>query len=211
MKKLTATLAFALMGLCAAPAFANVDEGLYDPLPPEGSAFVRFVNVSGESGSKPVTAQGKVYDYLDPKETSAYYALPGETLKVDIGGTAKEFDAEAGKFYTVALEGGQLAVFEDRQSENRAKAQITLYNFSPDADLALKTADGKVEVISPVDADQSDSREINPVKVPLAVYNGDQVVADLGALSLERSQSYSVLMFPDRKAELVKGTTNTTR
>jgi hypothetical protein len=211
MKKLALIGAVVLAGALSAPASANPDSGLYDPLPPEGSAFVRFINSTPSKGSEEVKAQGKTYDYLDYKEASAYYAMPGGSIDAQVGGVKKTFDAAAGGFYTLVLDDGELRVFEDEQNNNRAKAQITLYNLGGDNGLNLKTADGKVEVIPGTATDQTGVRQINPVKVPLALFKDEQKLKDLGPVSLERSQAYSVILFPTKEAALVKSTTNTTR
>ena len=212
MRKLLSILAFLALGGLSGPALANVDEGLYDPLPPEGSAFVRFVNARIGDGSEPASAAGKTLDYLHFKEISSYFVVPEGDVTAEIGDSGKDFEVDAGGFYTVVIEkDGELKVYRDEQSDNRAKAQIIFYNFDPQSDLSLKTNDGKVEVIPAVATAESGAQLINPVKVPLAVYNGDRIVEDLGALSLERSQSYSVVVFPDKEARFIKGTTNTLR
>src|SRR5688572_6556184 len=100
MKKLM-ILSTALLGF--AHNAAAQDQGLYDPLPPEGSAFVRFLSESSGTGSVQAKANSKGYDYLTAKQVSSYYIVPQGPVKAEIGAASKDFNAEAGKFYTVVL------------------------------------------------------------------------------------------------------------
>lgn len=211
MKKIITACAVVALGAFAVPALAQ-DQGLYDPLPPEGSAFVRFVSESPKNGSKQARANGKGYDYLNFKQVSSYYVLPQGNVKAEIGAAAKDFNVEAGKFYTVVLdEGGVLDVKTDPQNENRAKSHIVFYNLTDKPNISLKTADGKVEIVSPLAAGAVGGKQINPVKVTLAVFDGDKKLKDLGSVSLERGSSYSAMAMNDGDVEWVRASTNTTR
>jgi alginate O-acetyltransferase complex protein AlgF len=188
------------------------DAGLYDPLPPEGSAFVRFVSESPDGGSKQAKANDKDYDFLSSKQITSYYVVPQGSVKAKIGEAAKDFNAESGKFYTVVLnEGGALDVKTDPQNDNQAKSQIVFYNLSDKPNLSLKTADGKVEIVPPQATGAVADKQINPVKVSLAVFDGETKLKDLGSVSLERGASYSAIAMNDKDIEWVKASTSTTR
>ncbi|MBP7722238.1 MAG: alginate O-acetyltransferase AlgF [Alphaproteobacteria bacterium] len=211
MKKITACCSIMVLSAVAMPAFAQ-DQGLYDPLPPEGSAFVRFVSESPENGSKQAKANDKGYDYLNFKQVSSYYVIPKGAVKAAIGSAAKDFNAESGKFYTVVLnESGALEVKDDPKNENEAKSQIVFYNLTDKPDLSLKTADGKVEIVPPLSAGAVGDKQINPVKVSIAIFDGDTKLKDLGPVSLERGASYSAIAMNDKDVEWVQASTNTTR
>jgi alginate O-acetyltransferase complex protein AlgF len=200
-----------ILGAVTMPAFAQ-DQGLYDPLPPEGSAFVRFVSESPENGSKQAKANDKGYDYLNFKQVSSYYVIPKGAVKASIGSAAKDFNAESGKFYTVVLnEGGALEVKDDPKNENEAKSQIVFYNLTDKPDLSLKTADGKVVIVPPLSAGAVGDKQINPVKVSIAIFDGETKLKDLGPVSLERGSSYSAIAMNDKDVEWVQASTNTTR
>ncbi len=210
MDKLSLVITLLLLG--SSPAMAASDTGLYAPAPPEGSAFVRFVSDLNYSGSEPVLVNGKKYDYLDYKEVSSYFTLPSGNVSAVIGKAKSSFNIEAGKFYTVVLEErGTLALRQDPVNNNRAKAQIILYNFSGEDNLSLRTADGNVEVIPPLAAGQMAQRQINPVRVELALFKGEQKIKDIGSPSLERAQSYSAFAVSNDDVSWVQATTNTTR
>ena len=193
-------------------AYANADAGLYDPLPPEGSAFVRFVSLDEAEGSKEAQVNNKTMDHVRFKDVSSYYVTPQGPMKTRIGSVQKVFNVEAGNFYTVVLSKNQdLQLFQDEENNNQAKSQIIFYNFSSDSNLSLKTSDGKVEIIPAVPTGQNGAKQINPVKVSMGIYNGDKLVKDLGAVPLERSHSYSVVAFPNNEMKWMASTTNTTR
>lgn len=207
-----ALVALGMMPLAAARAQVNADVGLYDPLPPEGSAFVRFASDYERNGSYPVKANGKVFDYLDFKEISSYFVLPKGEMQTQIGDVSKTFNIESGKFYTVILgDDNQLKIKDDPQNDNQAKAQVILYNLSGEGDVSLRTADGKVEVVPPLAPGESNARQINPVKVPLAVFKGDKKLKDLGEVSLERSRSYGAFVMKPDNVEWIRSSTNVTR
>jgi alginate O-acetyltransferase complex protein AlgF len=211
MRKIITGCGIMVLSAVAMPAFAQ-DQGLYDPLPPEGSAFVRFISESAESGSKQAKANDKGYDYLNSKQVSSYYVIPQGSVKTAIGAATKDFNAESGKFYTVVLnEGGALEVKDDPKNENEAKSQIVFYNLTDKPDLSLKTADGKVEIVPPLSAGQVGDKQINPVKVSIAIFDGDKKLKDLGPVSLERGASYSAIAMNDKDVEWVQASTNTTR
>ena len=53
----------------------------------------------------------------------------------------------------------------------------------------MKTADGKTDVVKAVAAKGRGEREINPVKVSLALFEGDKKVSDLKPVALERGEA----------------------
>ncbi|MCY1550834.1 Alginate O-acetyl transferase AlgF [compost metagenome] len=57
-----------------------------------------------------------------------------------------------------------------------------------DTSLSLKTADGKTAVVENVAPQSYGDREINPVKVNLALFAGNQKVSDLKPVSLDRGE-----------------------
>ncbi len=209
------SLATAIMIAISFSAFAgaNVDEGLYDPAPPEGSAFIRFVHArQGKTGSEPASAGGKTFDYLEFKEVSSYFVIPQGRTKVAINQATQEIEVMPGNFYTLILTpDNQLKTHHDETSDNRAKAQVTLYNYGAQKNVSLKTSDGSIPVIENVARGESGRRDINPVNVSFAIFENDRKIAELESISLERSQSYSAFLFPDGDAIWKRAATNTTR
>ncbi|MBU6234410.1 MAG: alginate O-acetyltransferase AlgF [Alphaproteobacteria bacterium] len=205
-------MAFVVAVLAMPANAAGPDAGLYDPLPPEGSAFVRYINASADTASKAVGANGKASEYAKPGDVTPYFVVPQGKAEIGFGDIKLSQDVVSGKFYTVVWTGGEaVQVIEDPVNDNRAKSQILFYNLASDEAATLKTADGKVEVVGATEKGKSGVRQINPVKVTLAVYKGDAKIADVGEESLERGMAYSAVLVSPTKVVWARGITNTTR
>ena len=214
MKNITLGFLSALfVAFLALPALAaGPDAGLYDPLPPEGSVFIRYINASSDPASKPVGANKKDSEYAKPGDVTAYFTVPQGKTDIGFGDIHLQQDTVSGKFYTVVWTGGEtVQVIEDPANDNRAKSQILFYNIGSADPVVLKTADGKVEVIAATEKGKSGVRQINPVKVTLAVFKGDTKLADVGEQSLERGMTYSAVLINDKQVVWARSITNTTR
>lgn len=180
-------LALALVGLSLSFTTAGVyaDEGgLYGPTAPAGSAFVRAYNAgSGELNLNlgPVNIKD-----VAPRGSSDFSFLPAGSYSASASGKSLPVSLKADQFYTlVQMPGGELSLVDDPAFKNRQKALVRLQNLS-DTPVSLKTADGKTAVIDTVSGKARGEREINPVKVRLALFAGERKVSDLSPLVLER-------------------------
>lgn len=209
--------AFTLISGFGAARAAGPDEGLYAPIPPEGAAFVRFIQADSKAsdlGQIP-SAAGKKYEALEFGHVSPYYVQ--KQLKVDLafGEAVRPFELEAGKFYSAVLLNGKVEVVPDTASENRAKALVSVYNFSSLEGIELKTADGKIPVAGPVAPGAGTSREMNAVKVDFAVFGKDGKSYPVEGLTLQRGAAYNVLVLEPKPGEIkivsVQSKTDTTK
>jgi alginate O-acetyltransferase complex protein AlgF len=195
-----------------AQAASNADDGLYDPVAPEGSAFVRFI---GHGGAEKPSINGKSYESVEALKATAYYVAHEGQIEAVLGAAKVKSPVKAGKFYSAVVSDKALVLLEDPVLTNKAKAQIVFYNLSDAAKLSLKTADDKkIGIVEGVGQNKNDVREINPVSVNLAVYDGDKKIADLGSVALERGQSYGVIAAGKAgavKAAVVQAKTDTTK
>ena len=168
----TKPLCAAALLVCAAfaPAFADED-ALYDAPLPDDAAFVRFVG----------TAPGMAFGTQLPADLGEDYAV----LHAD---TAEGL--EAGQYVSVLADG---TVVLEAPRDGAAKVLIQLLNLG-DAPVALKLADGSVEVIAPVAPNTVGSRAVNPVKVPVAVFAGDTVIGAPIELVLQRGQHPTIVL-----------------
>lgn len=192
MKMFITILAFLVPALLAFPVMAQ-DDGLYDPVAPEGSAFVRFMNAGTADEALKPSINGKTYREIGHSALSAYFPLKAGRLDAGLGPIKLSDTVESGAYYTLVLKGDALTILKDSAIANPAKAVITLYNLS-DKPVILKTADGKVDIIPAVDPGKSGSREINAVPVTLAVFDGDRKITDIGAVSLKRSEATAMIL-----------------
>lgn len=209
MRTLTlAVMAFIMFAI--SPANAGPDTGLYDPLPPAGSAFVRFIH-AGTAGDVDFMLNGKTIASGNRGTVTSYYALKAGSMTAQIAGQSGDQPVEAGKFYTVLATPDALRWLADEANENRAKAQIVFYNASG-VSAILKTADGAVDVVPEIAAGASAARQINPVKVDLAVFEGTQKKSALEPVSLDRGASYAALYLGAGEPVVwVRSTTKTTQ
>jgi alginate O-acetyltransferase complex protein AlgF len=191
MRNILATIAFFGLSLMSftGSVFAGADDGLYDPVAPEGSAFVRYVNTDAEEAAPSVN--GKSYDKVVFAAVTPYYVVPKGDADIKFGAGSAKQTVEAGKFYTAVLQKGAVKVIADTVSANRAKAQLALYNLTEKATVTLKAND-KIEVVKEVAAGTVGTMDVNAMKIKLAVFSGSDSLGDAGEQNLERGFSYGV-------------------
>lgn len=189
----TMFLVSALVMALAAPVWAEGDEGLYDPVPPEGSVFVRFIHAQND-------IEGEIVPSVNGRERDAArfgfikpYSVTGNgTVDVGFGQYEGAFEAEPGGHYSVILQNGSLRFERDPEAADALKAQVIFYNLTGRDDISLRTVDGKITIAGPLEAGKMQDRAINPVKVSFAVYAGDEKFADMKDWPLERGESYTI-------------------
>lgn len=213
MKRFILSMVLVVPALLASPAWAQ-DEGLYDPVAPAGSAFVRFINAGTKEEALKPALNGKTYKEIGHDAVSAYFPLKAGKLDAALGAAKASAKAESGAYYTAVLNGETLTVLEDSPIGNATKAMIVFYNLSA-TPAALKTADGKVEVVPPVEAGKNGAREINAIPVSLAVYEGNKKLADIGAVTLKRNEATAIVASANADGTLgvatAQATTDTTQ
>lgn len=191
---LTAALILVLVAAAAlAGRAAFADEGLYGPAAPPGSAFVRVFN-----GTSASILDAKVgpedFNEVPPFDASEFTFLPPGSYALTAGGAKAQVQLQADRYYTAALMNGKITLLDNQRYGNRMKALVMLYNLSGDAALSLRTADGKTKVVDEVAPATFGSREVNPVKVQLALYKGENRVADVRPIALERGRAFSLFV-----------------
>ena len=175
------------LSLASMQAFAGADAALYGPSAPKGSTFVRLYNAA----SSPTAASvgNTQIKQVGAQASSDFSFLPGGDYTAQVGGKSVPVKLAADKYYTlVNNNGGNPQLIEEPPFKNKQKALVRVQNLS-DQSLTLKTADGKTEVVTPVAAKGRGEREINPVKVNLALFAGDKKVSDVKPVALERGEA----------------------
>lgn len=186
------TLALGLgLSLTAAIGSVQADEAaLYGPTAPAGSAFVRAYNAG--SSELDLSLGTVSIKEVEPRGSSDFSFLPAGSYSASAAGKSLPVELKADQYYTlVQLPNGELKLVEDPAFKNRQKALVRIQNLS-DTPVSLKTADGKTEVIPAVASKARGDREINPVKVRLALFAGEQKVSDLSPLVVERGEAVSL-------------------
>ena len=175
------------LSLASMQAFAGADAALYGPSAPKGSTFVRLYNAA--SAPTAASVGNTQIKQVGAQASSDFSFLPGGDYTAQVGGKSVPVKLAADKYYTlVNSNGGNPQLIEEPPFKNKQKALVRVQNLS-DQPLTLKTADGKTEVVKPVAAKGRGEREINPVKVNLALYAGDKKVGDVKPVALERGEA----------------------
>jgi alginate O-acetyltransferase complex protein AlgF len=190
-----ALAAVALMTSVVAPAG---DGGLYGPTAPPGSAFIRVFNASDADDLETRIGNETVAD-VGAWKASDFIFLPAGTHQINGGGASKSVSLSADRYYTAVIGGGSVRLLDADNTGNKLKALVILYNLTGDG-VSLRTHDGKTVVIPDVASDASGKREVNPAKVQLAVYKGDQKIGDVPPVSFARGQAFSLFVVGDAGA-----------
>ncbi|MGZ7455502.1 alginate O-acetyltransferase AlgF [Pseudomonas sp. Ma2-10] len=175
------------MSVLSMQAFAGGDSALYGPTAPKGSSFVRVYN----AGNAEVSATVGTTNLADvaPLSSTDFSFMPGGDYSAKVGSQSLAVKLAGDHYYTLVNNAsGAPQLIEEPPFKNKQKSLVRVQNLSDKA-LALKTADGKTEVIPTVAAKGRGEREINPVKVSLALYDGDKKVGDVKPVALERGEA----------------------
>lgn len=170
--------------IVALPAMA-ADEGLYDPVAPAGSSFIRSVKSDNASPYRIADKENKEQKKL-----------------------------EDGKFYSLVSDTDNEKLLEDKPPQNRSKAVISIYNFASQSPLRLKTSDGKVAITEPAAYGEGKFRDINGTKVAIGVFDGDKKLTDIGEKSLQRGAGYTILVTKGKdapKADFIEASVDTSK
>jgi len=175
------------LSLASLQAFAGADAALYGPTAPKGSTFVRLYNAA--SAPAAASVGNTQIKQVGAQASSDFSFLPGGDYTAQVGGKSVPVKLAADKYYTlVNNNGANPQLIEEPPFKNKQKALVRVQNLTDQA-LTLKTADGKTEVVQSVAAKGRGEREINPVKVNLALFEGDKKVGDLKPVALERGEA----------------------
>ena len=166
------------------------EPGLYAPAPPDDSAFLRVMSIDSASSEGSVGDTAFELSVDDP--VTPYRVLPEGVVDVSIGTVDGSIDVAPGRFYTFAIIDGRSILFEDRTVENRAKAVLTLYNFTKEP-LSMTTLDASVELFDNIAVRASASIAVNPVDVQFVVWHGTEDLATVDDVRLSRGRGYFVL------------------
>lgn len=181
---------FLVFGLAWLP---SASAQLYAKGAPPGSTFVRVLN-----GTANPSQAGFIGDSpqlpLPPYTAGMFAFMPPGPQVVQIGSLKETFQFAADRFYSVANTDNGLKVFELEGFKSQLKAMVVVLNLLPDTTVSLKTSDGKVAIIDGVVPYKAAQREINPLAITMALFKGDQKIADVPAVLLERGKASSLIV-----------------
>ena len=178
---------------------------LYDPMPPDDSAYLRIVQ-AGSGKPVDVLVDGKLrVRQMAARSPSAYLVVPAgkHVIQLQSGSTRGpkiDLTANGKAAYTVAFPSTAASaagtVFLDRTSTNRLKAMLAVYHLAPAAGTVnVTTADGKTKVFGDLKPGAPAILEVNPIKVNLAVTSSANAKAS-SSLAMTQGGAYSIFLFP---------------
>lgn len=77
------------------------------------------------------------------------------------------------------------------------------YNLTPYDRLSLRTENGDIVIVDNVASGKSGHREINAVRISLALYNKDTKIVDVKPIILRQRKSFSLIAIPDKNGEII--------
>ena len=189
VKKLLGCLTLLLATWVPMQAYAQ----LYAKGAPPGSAFVRILN--GTAAQSPAGFIGETAQVALPAFTAGQFIfLPPGDYSVQLGGRKESFALQADRFYSIAYLPDGMKSFELEGFKSQLKAMVIIMNLFPDKTVSLKTADGKIAVLDSIAPFKAGQREINPLSVSLALFDGDRKMADVPPMTFERGKASSLIV-----------------
>ena len=148
---------------------------------------MRIFNASPQQVS--ATVGSTALDDVPPQGSSDFSFMPQGDYSAKVGSQNLSVKLAADHYYTlVNSASGQPQLIEEPPFKNKQKSLVRVQNLT-DKTLTLKTADGKTDVVKAVSAKGRGEREINPVKVSFALFDGDRKISDLKPVALERGEA----------------------
>lgn len=172
------------------------DEGVYGPAAPPDAAFVRVFNATAQPELE-ARVGDRVLDEIPAFGASEFVFVPEGSHTLVAGKVNQKVSLKRGVFYTAAIEPGGVRLLENERYTNRLKALVIVYNLIDGTTLSLKTPDGR-GVVEDVKANAFGTREVNAVKVSLALFDGQKKVADVRPMNLERGRAFSLFVAGSR-------------
>lgn len=195
MKTIKPLWSLLLLGLL--PSAHAGDEGVYGPAAPPDAAFIRVFNATAQADLE-ARIGDKVLGEIPAFGASEFVFLPAGKYTLAAGGASQALALKPGRYYTAALRGGQFRLLDNDRYANRLKALVIVYNLVDGSTLSLKTADGR-SVVENVAANSFGTREVNAVKVNLALFEGAKKVTDVKPMNLERGRAFSLFVAGNRE------------
>ena len=188
---------WSLLLLALLPIAHAGDEGVYGPAAPRDAAFIRVFNATAQADLE-ARIGDKVLGEVPAFGASEFVFLPAGKYTLTAGGASQALALKPGRYYTAALRGGQFRLLDNDRYSNRLKALVIVYNLVDGTTLSLKTADGR-GVVENVAANSFGTREVNAVKVNLALFDGAKKVTDVKPMNLERGRAFSLFVAGNRE------------
>ena len=156
------------------------EAALYD-LAPQGSAFLRIIDLRKEHIDKPMPErltlpiQNKRLSTVGYCSASEFIYLPAGDYRKEINAMLWRAELEPDQAYSLLIADDSLRLLRDYPVTDSRRAMLAVYNFSPFSTVSLNTAKSARTVFATIPQGESVAREINPLKSAFTVVNrGDR-------------------------------------
>lgn len=182
------------LALVALPATAAQEGALYKPVFPPGAGMARVFNAGVPVPAGQARFGDRVLGALGTGELSVYQPVVAGKRTVSCGRKSYTVEIRESAFQTVVCGGQQEGlIVVDPTPVHINKTFIILYNLRGSASARLVAA-GRLAVIEAVAPRKTGSREINPVRVDLSIFEGANPVFRLGETPLAPEKVYSLFV-----------------
>ncbi|MCG8416263.1 MAG: alginate O-acetyltransferase AlgF [Pseudomonadales bacterium] len=191
-KYLTNLFALFVMAPAMAAELADGDD-LYEKAGPN-SAFVRLVNLSGETMN--ATVSGKALDASGLCAISQTVIVESGLHAVEGAGWNWQQQLEAGRIYTIAVNGDVVTPFSQVADRNPMRAKFEVFNLSGKPGVSVRTAEKKQAVFSDLAPSNREERQLNPLRVTLEIATED-LVTSVEPIAFSRGRTTSMTICDD--------------
>jgi hypothetical protein len=164
-------------------------DGLYAPSVPEDAALIRVVNATAEERS--VDLGPLRFRDLAPSSASAYRPVAPGIFVVGHAGERTVVEPAAQSFLSVIVHEAGVTVIADERHTDPARAQLVLYNVSPDT-VDFRALAPEAMLAPAVEPGGSAARAVNAIRVEVGAFVGDEV-GFAAEIDLRRGESYALV------------------
>lgn len=189
--------------LCVGWALASDEEAFFGPRVSAEEGLVRVLNLVSEPVSVALETQigAKAFQEALPKRRfSPYIRVQSGEARLFVSSPESKarllatIRVHSGALYTVVVRRSGVSILEDVQVSKRGKALVAFYNFSEEAGLSLKTADGKMSIVPAVGQGASGHRQVNAISLDMGLFLNDVKLATTGRVSLRKDQVINIVV-----------------
>ena len=173
------------------PPIAQADEAaLYDKAP-NGSAFVRLINISDAPFSVQLgDTQLSTKEYC---QASSYTYLPHGEYHVDNSAIQWNGNLRENKIYSLVVGNNGTSLFEHERFKDARKGLLAVYNLSSQQ-LAITATHSKKTVFPNLSKNAYIARKVNPIKIQLSIQQGEHIPLDTRSVIFQSGITSSLLV-----------------
>lgn len=171
-------------------AFA-ADDGLYRDVFAPNSSFIRVLAPEQSFATVGATSLKDLGDGLSPYVN----VMPGD-IEVALSATSAVIPVEANQHYTLVVpQDGAPIVLTDQLETSPAKADVTLYNYASQENVALYVPQAKATVLTDVALGAGKSIALKaPLTLDFEIRHGDEVLATVSQVALNRKAGLAFVL-----------------